>query len=194
MAVDLYSELGLARGANADEIKKAYRKLAAKLHPDKNPDDDKTAARFTQVTAAYNVLSDDDKRKLYDEFGEDGLREGFNPNMARRYGVGGAGGGGGGAVNFEDIFGGGNSGGFGDMLGDLFGGGRGGRAGGGRTRTRKSPDIESEIAIEFVSAVRGAELELSIAGRTVKVRTPYESRAADRAQRPAWPPATYYYE
>ncbi len=172
MSAHRYCQSGLARGARADAIKKAYRKLAAKLHPHKNPNNEKAAARFTQVTAAYNVLSDDKKRRLYDEFGEDGLREGFNPDMARRYGVGG---GGGGAVNFEDIFGGGG-GGIGDMLGDLFGGGRGA----GRSRVRKSPDVESEIAIEFVSAVRGAELELSIGGRSVKVRIPPGARTGDK--------------
>src|SRR3954464_9121381 len=96
MAADYYKELGVSRGATDDEIKKAYRKLAAKLHPDKNPGDKKTEARFKAVNAAYQTLSNPEKRGLYDEFGEEGLREGFNAGAARAYrsggGMGGMGG------------------------------------------------------------------------------------------------------
>src|SRR5215213_969264 len=117
MAQDFYKELGVARGASADEIKKAYRKLASELHPDKRPNDKKSEARFKAVNRAYQALSDPEKRKTYDEFGEDGLREGFDVGAARAYrdatrsGRGHAGGPG----NFEDVFGaqGGN-------IGDLF--------------------------------------------------------------------------
>ncbi|MCH2107710.1 MAG: DnaJ domain-containing protein [Polyangiaceae bacterium] len=184
MAADYYKEIGVPRSASEDEIKKAYRKLAGQLHPDKNQDNPEASQRFTRVTTAYNVLSDTKKRKLYDEFGEDGLREGFNADAARAYkqGFGGMGGGrGGGHVNLEDLFGGGGgAGGFGDMLGDLFGGG-GGRA---RRQPQKSPDVESEIAIEFVSAIRGAELELSIGGREVKVRIPPGAKTGDTLRVP----------
>jgi curved DNA-binding protein len=171
MARDLYSELGLSKGASPDDIKKAYRTRAAKMHPDKHPGDQAAEDRFKKMSAAYTVLSDDKKRKLYDEFGEQGLREGFNPDMARAYarGAGGAGG-------FADAFSqGAGAAGFGDLFGDLFGG-RGSR---GR---RRSPDVVSEIKIEFTSAVSGAELELALDGgtRTVKVRIPKGTTDGDR--------------
>ncbi len=173
MAKDYYAELGVSRSATADEIKKVYRKLAAELHPDRNPGKADIEERFKRVNEAYHVLTDDKKRKLYDEFGEVGLREGFDPNMARSYGRSGGFGGG-----FEDIFrgaGGAGGAGIGDIFGDLFGGG-----GARRRRTRRQPDLESEITIEFVSAVRGAELELSIHGRAVKVRIPQGAQDGDK--------------
>lgn len=173
MAQDYYSELGVSRTATADEIRKAYRKLAGELHPDRNPDNKTAEDRFKRVNHAYHVLTDENKRKLYDEFGEMGLREGFDPNMARGYGRQGGFGGGG----FEDIFrgGGAGAGGIGDILGDLFNGG-----GRGRRRARKAPDMKSEVTIEFVSAVRGAELELAVqAGKPVKVRIPKGAEDGD---------------
>src|SRR5215469_4352263 len=114
---DLYSVLDVPRTADADTIKKAYRKLAGKLHPDKNPGNKAAEARFKQVNHAYDVLGDAKKRKLYDEFGEEGLREGFDPERVRAYQTwasrqrGARGGvhgyaGGGQEVNFEDLFGG----------------------------------------------------------------------------------------
>lgn len=173
MAKDYYAELGVSRNATADEIKKVYRKLAGELHPDRNPGDVRMEERFKRVNEAYHVLTDDKKRKLYDEFGEVGLREGFDPNMARGYGRSGGFGGG-----FDDIFRGAGSGGtagIGDIFGDLFGGG-----GARRRRPRRAPDLESEITIEFISAVRGAELELSIHGRAVKVRIPQGAQDGDK--------------
>lgn len=173
MASDYYAELGVSRSATGEEIKKSYKKLASELHPDKNPGNAGAEARFKRVNEAYHVLTDEKKRKLYDEFGEMGLREGFDPNMARAYGRQGGGGGG-----FEDIFrgaGGAGGAGIGDIFGDLFGGG-----GGRRRRTRKAPDLESEITIEFVSAIRGAELELSIQGRPAKVRIPQGAQDGDK--------------
>src|SRR5450432_4495041 len=91
MAADFYKELGVERGASAAELKKAYRKLAGQLHPDKNPGDKKSEARFKSVNRAYQALSDKEKRSLYDEFGEEGLREGFNSEAARAYRGGGGG-------------------------------------------------------------------------------------------------------
>ena len=103
---DLYRILGVERGASADEIKKAYRQLARELHPDRNPDDKHAEERFKEVSAAFAVLGDAEKRKAYDEFGPDGLREGFDPEAARNYRrwaeqAGGVGGGPGGwTINF----------------------------------------------------------------------------------------------
>src|ERR1700723_1164622 len=85
MAEDLYGILGVARSDDAETIKKAYRKLASQLHPDKNPGNKSAESRFKQVNHAYDVLGDAKKRKLYDEFGEDGLREGFDAERMRAY-------------------------------------------------------------------------------------------------------------
>ncbi len=180
MAEDLYSLLGVARGADADAIKKAYRKLAKELHPDRNPGNNATEARFKKVNHAFDVLGDPKKRKLYDEFGEDGLREGFDPDRVRQYRDWSArdrsGGFDGGAVNVDEIFGrdggAGGAGGFSDVFSDLFGRSRRGRG------PMKGQDVESEITIDFTSALRGATLELrpqtqgGIAGDVVTVRIP----------------------
>jgi curved DNA-binding protein len=194
MAADYYKDLGVARGATDDEIKKAYRKLAAKLHPDKNPDDKKSEARFKVVNRAYQALSDKEKRTLYDEFGEEGLREGFNPQAARAYRNGGAGPGnpqrgrgrGGASVNVEDLFSGTGagegSGGIGDLFGDLFsrGGRRGSQAG------MKGSDIASEVSVDFVSALRGAELKLRLqdGGDEITVRVPPGAGDGDKVRIP----------
>src|SRR5436309_16127766 len=85
MAEDFYGVLGVSRTAEADAIKKAYRKLAKDLHPDKNPGNKQAESRFKQVNRAFDVLSDPKKRKLYDEFGEEGLREGFDSEKVRAY-------------------------------------------------------------------------------------------------------------
>src|SRR5580693_6051240 len=166
MAEDLYALLGVPKNAEADAIKKAYRKLASKLHPDKNPGNSAAEARFKQVNHAHDVLSDPKKRALYDEFGEEGLREGFDASKARGYrdwSRQGRGSGvypGGQGVDLEDLFGrGGNTGNFGDMFGDLI----------GRSKRQRGPargaDLESEVTIDFASAVRGATLELRPQGQ-----------------------------
>ena len=188
MAQDYYSELGVGRKDDADTIRKAYRKLAAELHPDRNPGNDKAEARFKKVNNAYHALTDTKKRALYDEFGEDGLREGFDANLHRGFGRRGPRGGGG-SPNMEDLFGQGG-GGIGDMFGDLFGGGR-------RRAPQKPQDVETEITIEFVSAIRGAELEFAVQGRAVKVRIPQGAQDGDKLrvrgaggkQHPSLPPA-----
>ncbi len=188
MATDFYSVLGVPKDADAATIKKTYRKLARHLHPDKNPGDKAMESRFKDVNRAYEVLGDDAKRKLYDEFGEDALREGFDPEKQRAYaqwqsraanggggfrGGGGGGGFGGGAVNLEDLFsgnvpGGSAGGGEGDPFADLF----------GRASRRRGPvrgrDIEQELTVDFVSAVRGTSLSLRnpSASEPVTVRIP----------------------
>src|SRR5262245_32892541 len=82
---DLYAVLGVAKGATTDEIKKAYRKLARKHHPDLNPGNKQAEERFKEISVAHDTLVDPNKRKLYDEFGFDGLQNGFDPNQAREY-------------------------------------------------------------------------------------------------------------
>jgi curved DNA-binding protein len=193
MAEDLYSVLGVAKSADADAIKKAYRKLAKDLHPDKNPGNKQAETRFKTVNHAFDVLSDPKKRALYDEFGEDGLREGFDPQRARQYKQwqqqgGGFRGGpvrGGGGVNIEDLFGrNGAAGGadVSDLFGDLFG--RAGR--GSRRGPMKGSDLESEITIDFVSAVKGAQLQLQPRGapQPVVVRIPPGADEGSRVRIP----------
>lgn len=180
MAKDLYSVLGVARDADDETIKKAFRKLAMKYHPDKNPGK-ANEARFKEVNRANEVLSDKQKRALYDEFGEDSLSQNFDAERARvirQYGAGGprrgpggpGGAGGAGGFDVQEIFGNaGGSGDFGDMIGDLFGRSRGA----GRVRrTAKGQDVETSVTIDFVSAVKGTMLELQRGGETVQVRIP----------------------
>ncbi|HYP75555.1 MAG TPA: DnaJ C-terminal domain-containing protein [Polyangiaceae bacterium] len=186
MPVDFYKELGVARGASDDEIKKAYRKLASQLHPDKNPGDKKTEARFKNVNRAYQALSNSEKRRLYDEFGEEGLREGFNSAAARAY----RNGGGyssrrrGGPMNVEDMFSTPGSesspGGIGDLFGDLFS--RGGRR--GSNAGMKGSDIASEVSVDFISALRGAELKLRLqdGGDEITVRVPPGAGDGDKVR------------
>lgn len=172
---DFYKILGVSREASPQEIKKAYRQLAKDLHPDHNPDDKVAEDRFKDVTAAYAVVSDAEKRKLYDQFGEMGLREGFDPE-AYQTATQGAGG-----FDFGDMFGGAGRGGGGRAsnfefnLEDLFGGGGPGR--GSYVRApRRGAEIRSEVTIDFRDAVLGCTRELSLRSaegeRTLKVRIP----------------------
>ena len=139
---DYYEILGVERGADGKDIKKAYRRLAMKYHPDRNPDDASAEEKFKEATEAYDVLSDDQKRAAYDQFGHAGV----DPN------AGGAGFGGGGG-SFSDI--------FGDVFGDIFGGAGGG--GGGRSRVQRGADLRYTLDLDLEDAVRGT---------TVKIRIP----------------------
>jgi curved DNA-binding protein len=189
MAADFYKDLGVSSGASDDEIKKAYRKLAGKLHPDKNPNDKKAEARFKIVNRAYQALSDKEKRGLYDEFGEEGLREGFNPAAARAY-RGGAGSPGGSrgrsrsgsGPSIEDLFNtpDGPQSGIGDLFGDLFS--RAGRR--GSSSGVKGSDIASEVSVDFISALRGAELKLRLqdGGEEITVRVPPGAGDGDKVR------------
>ena len=140
---DYYEVLGLSKSASDSEIKKAYRKLAKENHPDLHPDDKKAEARFKEVNEAYEVLSDEEKKAKYDQFGH----AAFDPSM------GGGGAYGAGFGDFGDIFGG-----FGDIFGDIFGGG------GGRQRNgpQRGESIRAGITITFEEAAFGCTKELNV--------------------------------
>ena len=183
MALDLYQRLGLKRGASEAEIKKAYRSLAKQLHPDRNQDNPNAAKRFGEVTAAYDLLSDKDKRARYDrgEIDEEG-----NPKMPFGSGFGGysAGAGGpqpGGPQGFENFnFGGSEGADLGDLFEGLFGGGaagqRGGRFGGFRQRARvpqKGADVAYRLKIPFEDAVALKPQRITLAdGKTIDLKLP----------------------
>ncbi|PRW62779.1 molecular chaperone DnaJ [Actinopolyspora mortivallis] len=163
---DFYAELGVSPDASADEIKKAYRKLARENHPDANPGDTKAESKFKAVSEAYGVLSDPEKRKQYDEArrlfasgggGGHGGFGGFGGGFGSRPGPGGAG------FDLGDLFGGpgGQTGGLGDLFGGLFGN-RGGAGAGTRSRASRGSDVETEVRIDFVEAVKGATVPLRL--------------------------------
>ena len=138
---DLYQVLGVARGAGDDEIKRSYRKLARELHPDLNPGDPSAEERFKQVTVAYETLSDPEKRRRYDTYGDAGL------------------GGGGG----QDPFGGfGGGGGLGDLIDAFFGGNAGNGRGRGPGGPPQGADLETVLDLEFAEAVFGADREVTV--------------------------------
>ena len=173
MAKDFYDILGVKKDAKADEIKKAYRKLARKWHPDVNPGSKEAEQKFKEISQAYEALGDEKKRKLYDEFGEEGLQAGFDAEKARQYRQwstyrqAGAGGGGesfGRYHSYEDIF------------GDIFGFGGGEAAGARGRRSAAGRDIEHDMTIDLVSALKGFETELALQkgrenGRSVMLYT-----------------------
>ncbi|HUZ14626.1 MAG TPA: molecular chaperone DnaJ [Gaiellaceae bacterium] len=144
----LYDTLGVKKGASQDEIKKAYRKLARQHHPDANPGDKAAEERFKEVQTAYDVLSDDEKRKAYDRYGSTNGR-------------GPAGPGGGSTVDFGNV----DFGDLGDILGGIFGN-VGGAARGGRGRGRPQPlrgqDVETEVRLSFEDSLRGSEVKVPV--------------------------------
>lgn len=152
---DFYEVLGLHKGATDDEIKKAYRKLAMKYHPDRNPDNKEAEEKFKEINEAYEILSDSEKRSMYDRFGHAGV----DPNAGFGGGAGGFGGfgGAGGFGGFEDIF---------DMFGGAFGGG--GRA--RRNGPQKGRDIQKSITIDFTEAIFGCTKEIELA-KNVRCKT-----------------------
>lgn len=147
---DYYELLGVGREASADEIKRAYRKLAVKYHPDKNPDKPEAEEMFKKVSEAYEVLKDPEKRQAYDRYG----------HAAFEGGVGGTRGGGVHVDPFEifrEVFGGGGGG--GGIFEEFFGGGMG-RGGGGRSRAQEGDDLRYDIEISLEEAARGTEKEI----------------------------------
>ncbi len=154
---DYYKVLGVSKGAPADEIKKSYRKLARKYHPDANKGDAASEERFKEISEAYNVLSDEKRRKEYDD-----ARSLFGSGGVRMPGSGGGAGGYG--FDLGDLFGAG-SGGSGGRLGDLLGGVFG--SGGGRTtqqtRPRRGADVETETSLAFSDAIDGVTVSVRLA-------------------------------
>lgn len=138
---DYYEVLGVERGSDEQAIKSAYRKLAMKFHPDRNPGDKAAEDKFKEAAEAYSVLSDAQKRAAYDRYGHDGLSAqggpaGYDPSQF---------------TDFQDI--------FGDIFDSFFGGGGGGR---GRNRVRRGEDMRYELEISFEESMRGTQAEMSI--------------------------------
>ena len=145
---DYYEVLGVEKNANADQIKKAYRKAAIKYHPDKNPGDKEAEEKFKEAAEAYDVLSNPDKRARYDQFGHAG--------MSGAAGGGGGFGGFGGGFSMEDIF---------SQFGDIFGGHFGGfssRGGGGGRRVNRGSDIRVKVKLTLAEIANGATKKLKI--------------------------------
>ncbi len=138
---DYYEILGVDKGATAQELKKAYRRLAMKYHPDRNPDSNEAEEKFKEAKEAYEILADGQKRQAYDQYGHAGV----DPSQGGFHGQGGE--------NFSDI--------FGDVFGDIFGGGRRG-GGGGRQRQRRGADLQYNLELTLEDAVKGIKKQLKI--------------------------------
>lgn len=157
---DYYDVLGVSKSASKDEIKKAYRKMAIKYHPDKNPDDKEAEEKFKEAAEAYEVLSNDEKKQRYDQFGHQGL--------------GGSGGFGGGGMNMEDIF---------SQFGDIFGGGGGSPfesffGGGGRSggrRTRKGTNLRIKLKLNLKEIAEGVEKKIKVNRLVVDPNTTFKT-------------------
>ena len=158
---DYYEVLGLAKGASDDEIKKAYRVLAKKYHPDMNPGDKEAEAKFKEANEAYAVLSDSDKRAKYDQFGH----AAFDPSMGGGSGFGGFGG-----MDFD----------FGDIFSSFFGGGGGSRS--SRNMPIEGDDVMARITITFDEAVFGCKKEVTFA--RVEACPECESTGAAKGSKP----------
>jgi len=186
---DLYEILGVGRDADRDAIRKAYRKLARQNHPDLNPGDKAAEERFKEISKAWEILEDPEKRRNYDEFGEISLERGFDADEARKareafgahFGFGGGPGTGGFSQEFQ-------FGGIDDLLGGLFG-----RGAEGRGIRLRGADLEAELELDFAEAIRGGEKRLTlarptaeggVASETITVRIPPGVDAGGRLRVP----------
>ena len=158
---DYYEILGVSKSASDDEIKKAYRKLAVKYHPDKNPDNKSAEEKFKEASEAYEVLSDKQKRARYDQFGHAGVGNdpggnpfGGNPFQGGNFNFNGQ------SFNFD--FGGG---GFEDILGSIFGFG-------GSRRSMRGADYRTNVTVTFEEAIFGTTKTISLDGQTIKLKIP----------------------
>ena len=174
MATDYYEVLGVSRSANSDEIQKAYRKLARKYHPDLHEDKELAKEKFQQIQHAYDVLSDEEKRRMYDQLGPDFEQMGGGKSP---FGGGNpfGNGGGGPQIDISQLFGGGGGGAGFEQIFKQFGGG-GGPMGGGAPRSQATPpkanlDIDQSITIPFATAVLGGQHQVSFQRSTGKVET-----------------------
>jgi len=180
MAKDFYQVLGIARDADEKAIKGAYRKLARKFHPDVNPNNPDAEAKFKEISSAHEVLADPEKRKLYDQYGEnfDKIPAGYEQYGPQGAGQSGQSYGGAGGVNLEDLIrqaqrggggqtrvdfggqpgGGAGGGGIGDLFGEMFGGRSNGRA----RAAQKGGDVEHPIEITFAESVKGTQRRLNL--------------------------------
>ncbi len=155
---DYYEVLGVSKGASAQEIKKAYRKMAIKFHPDKNPDDKVAEDKFKEAAEAYEILSDEDKKAKYDRFGHaafDGASGG-----------GGYGGGFGGGMNMDDIF---------SQFGDIFGGGGGFGGGGSRQRRVKGSNLRIRVSLTLEEIANGVEKKIKVKRKVKAAGTTYKT-------------------
>src|SRR5579871_1866295 len=142
---DYYEVLGLSKGASAEDLKKAYRKMAMQYHPDRNPGDSTADEKFREVNEAYDVLKDEQKRAAYDRFGHAAFEQGGGPG------------------GFAGGFQGGFEGGLGDIFDQMFGEFMGGRRGGGRTRA--GADIRQAVEIDLTEAFAGVKATLRVPTR-----------------------------
>lgn len=176
MVQDYYQRLNVSRGASADEVKKAYRKLAKQFHPDHNPGDKVAEEKFKQLNEAFEVLSDPKKRKMYDEFGDDAAKLGWDEAKADQFRAyrsggfsgGGFDGGGGGSSQFD----------FESILSEMFGAQqrRGRRPGG----PRAGGDVQASMDVSLADAVLGAEKHITLQGRKLTVKVPVGVESGSR--------------
>ena len=185
---DYYQILGVSRSASADEIRAAYRKLALKYHPDRNPGDKQAEDKFKEMNEAYQVLSDPQKRARYDQLGSEysnyqrsgGRPEGFDWGQWYTTGAGGQ------QVNFDDLFGGAGGGGFSDFFSAIFGGMGG--VSDTNVRTRRAPHYEQPVSISLQEAYEGATRLLETGGRRLQLKIPAGARTGTKVRMPGGAP------